>query len=191
MKGYSYEIKAIPTLFQGVMMRSRLEARWAAFFTECGFPWTYEPIDFDEWSPDFSLNFQHKKIYVEVKPMINRELVDELVKVATPVIDTTGARALLVGDSIRYESFDSAIIGIGLGAGTWFDEEDDKITLRPDEIVVGACGALYCEVGMSPQNADYTCWCCDKYDGNPAFDHESVGIQKRWAAACNKTQWKP
>jgi hypothetical protein len=36
---------AIPTVYKGVQMRSRLEARWAAFFDELGWPWEYEPVD--------------------------------------------------------------------------------------------------------------------------------------------------
>ena len=32
----NYTIKAIPTTYAGVRFRSRLEARWAAFFDLCG-----------------------------------------------------------------------------------------------------------------------------------------------------------
>jgi hypothetical protein len=181
MKGYSYEIKAIPTMFQGVMMRSRLEARWAAFFTECGFPWTYEPIDFDGWSPDFSLDL-HRKIYVEVKPTINQELIAELVRVAKPVSEATGARALLVGDSVQYnESERFFSLGVGFGEGCMSDGLDD--------IAIGVCSARACKVGMAPQYASYSCWVCNSYDGNPV--EPDAEIQKLWAAACNKTQWKP
>lgn len=44
---------AIPTLYNGVQFRSRLEARWAAFFDLCHWKWEYEPIDLNGWIPDF------------------------------------------------------------------------------------------------------------------------------------------
>jgi hypothetical protein len=46
-------IKHIPTTYCGVNMRSRLEARWADLFTQFGWRWNYEPLDFDGWIPDF------------------------------------------------------------------------------------------------------------------------------------------
>jgi hypothetical protein len=36
-----------------VNFRSRLEARWAAFFDLREWAWSYEPIDFNGWIPDF------------------------------------------------------------------------------------------------------------------------------------------
>lgn len=61
-------IKAIPTLYSGTLFRSRLEARWAAFFDLCGWRWSYEPQDFEGYIPDFALWFR-VPILVEVKPV--------------------------------------------------------------------------------------------------------------------------
>lgn len=47
-------------------MRSRLETRWAAFFDELGWSWTYEPFQLGNYVPDFVLQF-HKPLLVEVK----------------------------------------------------------------------------------------------------------------------------
>lgn len=44
---------AIPTRYSGVQFRSRLEARWAAFFDLLGWKWEYEPIDLAGYIPDF------------------------------------------------------------------------------------------------------------------------------------------
>ena len=71
-----YNIKAHPTEYSGVVFRSRLEARWAAFFDIVGWKWEYEPIDLDGWTPDFEVTFPctHSECYgkhvllVEVKP---------------------------------------------------------------------------------------------------------------------------
>ena len=64
-----YTMKAHPTQFQNVNFRSRLEAKWAAFFDLCGWDWVYEPVDFDGWSPDFLIR-GHETLYVEVKPIL-------------------------------------------------------------------------------------------------------------------------
>ncbi len=64
-----YAIKAIPTRYKGIQMRSRLEARWAAFFDLMHWPWEYEPFDLDGWVPDFVVGGSHGKTLVEVKPL--------------------------------------------------------------------------------------------------------------------------
>jgi hypothetical protein len=46
-------IANIPTIYKGVQFRSRLEAKWAAFFDLLGWRWHYEPLDLDGWIPDF------------------------------------------------------------------------------------------------------------------------------------------
>ena len=61
-----YTIAAIPTLYRGRMYRSRLEARWAAFFDRLGWTYEYEPFDLGKWSPDFLL--PGLNLMVEVKP---------------------------------------------------------------------------------------------------------------------------
>jgi hypothetical protein len=66
-----YTIEAKPTFYNGVQFRSRLEARWAAYFDIEGWIWHYEPIDFGLWSPDFLLNIEEGSTdwYIEVKPI--------------------------------------------------------------------------------------------------------------------------
>lgn len=76
-----YNIKAHPTKYKGVQFRSRLEARWAAFFDLAGWKWEYEPLDIKGWSPDFRIvipcthsecNGSHS-LLVEVKPYFTLE----------------------------------------------------------------------------------------------------------------------
>lgn len=61
------KIAAIPTTYNGVNFRSRLEARWAALFDLLSWKWEYEPFDLNGWIPDFVLS-GYKKILVEIKP---------------------------------------------------------------------------------------------------------------------------
>lgn len=62
--------RAHPTRYAGAMFRSRLEARWAAFFDLAGWKWSYEPVDYSGWVPDFLLHPEiGDPIPVEVKPI--------------------------------------------------------------------------------------------------------------------------
>jgi hypothetical protein len=77
----NYTIKSHPTFYKDVLFRSRLEARWAAFFDLAGWEWEYEPVDLEGWSPDFRVSFPcgHSEcngnhvLLVEVKPYFNLE----------------------------------------------------------------------------------------------------------------------
>lgn len=76
---FEYMMKAHQTKYSGVEFRSRLEARWAAFFDLAGWKWEYEPIDLHGWTPDFRVKFEcgHSEcghingwhtLLVEIKP---------------------------------------------------------------------------------------------------------------------------
>lgn len=76
---FHYKVKSHPTMYNGVQYRSRLEARWAAFFDLVGWTHEYEPIDLPGWSPDFRVVFPcgHSEcngshsLLVEVKPYLS------------------------------------------------------------------------------------------------------------------------
>lgn len=74
------EIKAIPTFYNGVSFRSRLEARWAIIFDKLGIKWHYETEGYDirigdgitiRYLPDFVLYGGSERcpdqLFVEVK----------------------------------------------------------------------------------------------------------------------------
>lgn len=72
-------LKAIPTIYQGVSFRSRLEARWAVFFCRLGIVWDYEKEAFsldggrigytpDFWLPYVSIEKGNQGCWFEVKP---------------------------------------------------------------------------------------------------------------------------
>ena len=68
-EGAKYGVGAIPTRFRGRLYRSRLEARWAAFMSLCGWEHEYEPLDFNGWIPDFAIwGDEGNTVWVEVKP---------------------------------------------------------------------------------------------------------------------------
>ena len=70
----NYTLAAHPTIYSKIRFRSRLEARWAVFFTRCGWKWSYEPIDLLGWSPDFMIKGKPVEILVEVKPITDYDV---------------------------------------------------------------------------------------------------------------------
>jgi hypothetical protein len=62
---------AIATLYDGIEYRSRLEARWGAFFDHIGWKFTYEPFDGNGYIPDFLIHGQ-APFLVEIKPAVTR-----------------------------------------------------------------------------------------------------------------------
>ena len=73
-------IQAIPTLYQGRLFRSRLEAKWAAWFDLVHWKWDYETLDLEGWAPDFVLMGYRGPIYVEIKPVIPGIQTDQFSK---------------------------------------------------------------------------------------------------------------
>lgn len=68
--GAEISMKAIPTEYDGVTFRSRLEARWAMFLDESNIPWKYEWEGYDldgyKYLPDFYL--PKRDAFLEIKP---------------------------------------------------------------------------------------------------------------------------
>jgi hypothetical protein len=99
-----YTIPAIPTLYRGRLYRSRLEARWAAFFDEMGWQSEYEPSDLGIWSPDFALWGRPTRapLLVEVKPIDDWE--PTIARKMADACRECGAFLLLAGRAPEFTS---------------------------------------------------------------------------------------
>ncbi len=69
-----YNSPQVPTAYRGRQYRSRLEAKWAAFFDLVGWPYEYEPCDLNGWFPAFALCGKNRDsgnaiILCEIKPI--------------------------------------------------------------------------------------------------------------------------
>lgn len=62
------------TMYEGIKMRSRLEAGWAAYLDGLELPWVYEPMCFanrdGQYLPDFRVTDGGSAIYLEVKGVL-------------------------------------------------------------------------------------------------------------------------
>jgi hypothetical protein len=151
---------AIPTLYNGVQFRSRLEARWAAFFDLCKWKWEYEPIDLNGWIPDFRVVARFGAPYLcEVKPVTFGDAPDLLDATTNEMTVALGG----VQPPLGKDFHDIMIAGTNLDswwtAWVWYDD--------------GKCSTLLQMLGE------------DRIDAKLRSDLNSL-----WKQAGNTVQWK-
>lgn len=206
-----YAIAAIPTVYRGRRYRSRLEARWAAFFDLLGWEASYEPFDLFGWIPDFLLSglpYRHnaanrRKVLVEVKPIDNFD----------PVSAEKMSKALYAGDGDPAAD-DLLLVGICpvrkkntvmLG---WLVTEDDNNVFRGDEtnfkvfVKDGSLSVDFCDHhivgGMLTGWESWFPWNGRTEDYHPdLLESRNQAntccdmIMEVWAEASNRVQWHP
>lgn len=47
----------MPAVYNGLVFKTRLEAKWAAFFDLAGWTWWANPAPLGDWQPDFKVSF--------------------------------------------------------------------------------------------------------------------------------------
>ena len=183
-------MKAIPTIYEGRQYRSRLEAKWAAFFRLAGWEVEYEPYDLDGWIPDFIIrgnkhdgwenypNEQHRDhVLVEVKPVI--EFPDVVAERLQPLCPDN-AEILICGCGLLDR-------GYGLG-WLWDGEQWCKAPLGHWEKGNGV-------IGFCHESGSFHDRISGGYDGgtygglsrNTRMLKDPVTV---WNSASNAVQWK-
>lgn len=190
----------IPTLYKGVQFRSRLEARWAAFFDQCSWPWTYEPFDLPGWIPDFQIG---SAVLVEVKPYTAPGQFIDACRKAHHAMKQVGAPfdLLLLGVAPLERSLTKSELCPAIGwliDFMYWGSLDDTDFENPEpawfgpleqcqsQFTFGHLGGGWCDrVYRIPHKNGRPNW-CGVGDG---YGYEAT--EQMWAAACNATQWKP
>lgn len=189
----------IPTTFQHQNFRSRLEARWAAFFDLIGWSWIYEPYDLNGYIPDF-LVMGKAPFLVEVKPAATFE---ELVLVGSdlnrrgvyeelspdPETGDSGKDLLIVGATPIIEPFSDGWVYPVLGLSMMSSVRDDQaIWWSTNPFVWMEDGGNF---GLRPTGGDR------RDVGNFRFispkgwgyDEDSLLVESHWREAGNQVQW--
>lgn len=175
------EVHAIPTVYEGIKFRSRLEAKWAAMFDQLGWSWEYEPIDLKGYIPDFVLKWDHGHTICEVKPATT---IGEL-HAAIPKIECSGwaGEAMIVGASIERPDW-YATIGVLTAR---FDYPDDpNASWAWAEAISHKCGSCH-QLSIHHELAGWHCRLCGAYDGDGYLN--SVDISQFWANATNAVKY--
>jgi hypothetical protein len=178
MSQFNYDkIKPIETRYNGTLFRSRLEARWAAFFDRLGWQWIYEPADLGEWAPDFAIIGAVQPIYVEVKPITAQD-EDTIAKMLT----VPGEHLLVglgpLGDACCVDT--AQRIG-WLVENNFSSTEDAALTVfvRPDKPWTSWWG-LISDLGSYEDRITHI------YEGDAWIASPTAGdIQRLWASATN------
>lgn len=179
-------IKAHPTKYADVWFRSRLEAKWAAFFDVAGWPWSYEPLDLNGWVPDFLLKFA-KPMFVEVKPA----LTEDDFKSYAPKIDEAEQdhEVLLVGVDVGLvvDAFDS---GASIGMLREISEHNGKRSMWWASAYPFRCS--FCDkLSFCHSWGGYNCRVSGCYEGDHHHGGEFDWPTRVMRDAHNRTQWRP
>lgn len=169
--------RGIPTKFAGVQFRSRLEARWASFFTKLGWDWSYEPYDLNGYVPDFLLHMR-TDVLVEVKPFTRFD--DGVIAAAHEKIAGSGwaGGAIVVGARL-HDAEDGFIAG---------DFSFGPAENGYEGFVTWCCD---CNRPTLTTDSDQSCWLCG--DAH-CYWNGDIGRRKRvfgaWVEAGNEVQWR-
>jgi len=169
--------RGIPTTLKSRRYRSRLEAKWAAFFDLLGWKAEYEPLDCDGWIPDFAITTLTGFTLIEVKP-VTLPTPDVYEKI--DAANNGGYEVVVVGLSpfqTRAGGIDSCLGWISTRPNTcWRECLLHLVPMgdRSDPIGFGPAGEA-CRITGEP---DMLCVA------------ELSDIEVRWAEACNRVQWR-
>ncbi len=187
-------IPAIPTKFRGINFRSRLEARWGAFFSLMGWDWSYEPIDLDGYIPDFILHM-HEDVLVEVKPFMR--LNDPSIKDAIAKIEGSGwdpkydgiwpdRPAIVVGAVLFHHSYTNYN-----KSTTWHEVVigSQAFHCEAELAILSECEPC-CGISIRSQEASYSCMKCGRKKASSHLHRRNVQIVDTcWNEAGNQVQW--
>jgi hypothetical protein len=164
-------VRGIPTTYQSTQFRSRLEARWAAFFDLVGWQWVYEPFDATGWIPDFLIRGK-RSFLVEVGPCVDADQLHEKADKPSRFLELP-TLVLGVGPTITDGAFDVAGLLVNEfrkhpngGPAEWSRCEQHGFSVYGDD-VERPCG---CPINVAPRRVD---------------------VDELWRRAGNDVQWKP
>ena len=194
-------IKAHPTTYAGTKFRSRLEARWAAFFDLLGWQWQYEPVDLNGWTPDFAIRCKDGPVYVEVKPIEwvgtnddnNKQVKSraDLAKVFAYFKSVNEPREVLVlgtAPSFITHKRDQYCTWGFLGSILWPTTQGDTPHVDTACLFKPKTGFDFCAYYGS-----YHFRIDGEYDGDHHLHGAGVDenmVEKLWREASNRVQWK-
>jgi hypothetical protein len=173
----AYTIAAYPTVYNGRQYRSRLEARWAAFFDLLGVKHEYEPFDLGKWSPDFRLKCPFGlTILAEVKPIeeFDRDLANRM---------SAAVQGRVPQDTII----------MMIGVAPFINDERPTIGWRRNSDPVGKdwfdANVMWARVIQCPRIIPILIANCN-INSNCHWNYPSE-VMEMWAEASNEVQWRP
>ncbi len=175
-----YDVKPIPTVWNGISFRSRLEAKWAAFFTKVGLAWEYEPEGYSNgeraYLPDFKIvGSSCVSGFYEVKP--NWPTEEEWAKATMIGATFIIGSPWMEGTEYRPERFDY-VLAYNEGLFVWSICRDcnKTVELLPSYLLDCECSI---NIGskfewMACHGEGYCCCTCNDRDRPPVAAHPTL-----------------
>jgi len=183
------EPAAIRTRYDGTWFRSRLEARWAAFFDGIGWRWEYEPFDWDGYIPDF-LILGANPLVVEVKPEWTAVGLEQALARAQRACPPAGKRPLdvIAVGAMPCLFTDNAYGYEPAGLMLQWCEHEPWVA----EASWHRCAKEGCDrIGVFHSEGSFIGYPCGHYDGDHYLSPLYVSdLEPFWARARNATQWR-
>lgn len=183
-------IQSHETKYHGALFRSRLEAKWVAFFDLCGWDWIYEPYTISGWLVDFLIRGKDTDVICEVKPISRRDEKLES-EISRRMMKKVKMEPLLLGLA-PYPSeamFDCAAIG-WLGEHINIAENDYDIDFDVG-VILKISGSKY-PFGLIHGTGSYRDRISGLYDGDGLLiPVDYPVIQEIWNEACAKVRYEP
>ena len=181
------EVASIPTVYAGIQFRSRLEARWAAFFDAMGWRWSYEPIDRDGWIPDFNATINGIARLVEVKPAPSIEALEDYAVNGRQLSEAPDGTLVLGAHPIE------AAIGVTMHVSRSLGRralEADRMLLRAIEEAHSAREAARKKTPSIERMAKGCGLTVHREVACAPLEVDPVALSTAWPIACNATQYK-
>ncbi len=178
------KFKAHPTRYKGRQYRSRLEARWAAWFDLMGWSVEYEPFDLSGWVPDFLIRGNGVQVLVEVKPIEAFTEADEARQKMERAVraEWDGPYQLMIlGHSWPVSSCFAGFPSFG-----WLAEGSHHTWEWGCALITGNDDAM----GFFHDYMSYTNRITGEHDGDHHLVIPSLLPARRWILAANAVQWK-
>lgn len=189
-------MNAIETYSRGILMRSRLEARWLEFLsTATGWRMEYEPFDLDGYIPD-AIVMGERPLLIEVKPAASLRECKALGRRAMRAAFKADRDILVVGCSPFLPAqcgstyFGDTAFTPGVISQRHWPYDRGRAAVSQEEVGVWTncqeCGGLSI-VALEGEWSAYPCGHRSKPIGISALTHtDLVGA---WADAHNETRW--
>lgn len=178
----------IETRYGGHLFRSRLEARWAAFFDLIGWRWTYEPFDADGYIPDFVIH-GGRPLLVEVKPAsLLTEYLSHVDRLEVTLATHWAGDVLIAGTTPAAHLPNNYGWDAYATAGVLGEPADDRRSWSLAKwVCCGRCGgaAVFHDEGC------WTCRPCGEYAGDNLIREGITAdrIEATWGIAHEFTRW--
>jgi hypothetical protein len=168
--------------YAGITFRSRVHARWAAFFDVLEWPWEYERARLHGYTPTFVLGFHRAPIAVDVAP---RSSACEL--------RTRAARIAASGWPADFIIVGSRLVAPALVPGASLGTYYQRLEAPPGDVRAAEAGCAVVQTcllcgrrSFFHELGTWKCAVCGRHDGNGGLGLQDAAEVRAWWRAAGR-----